>query len=269
MKSDQIQQDIDTILNSKKYKSLGIPRDTLEDLFKAVEPKVKSHKDLVKQVRQKLHNIIAPYLGDPDYERTAHILEDVFQKFADEQSIKSTCLDILTMHASTRERIPCLDAFYSTIFDITGEPHSVLDLACGLNPFAYRWMGLEKGIRYHAYDLHQPRIRLINHYFELEGLRPLAERRDILVKPPDIDADVAFFLKEAHRFEQRQHGCNRAFWQALHVGTLVVSLPAVSLDGQRSLVERHQRLVTQTIAGLSWHSQDITLANELVFIIKK
>ena len=54
-------------------------------------------------------------------------------------------------------------------------------------------------------------------------------------------------MKEAHRFEQRQHGCNRAFWQALQVDTLVVSLPAVSLDGQRSLVERHQRLVSQTI----------------------
>ncbi len=42
-------------------------------------------------------------------------------------------------------------------------------------------------------------------------MRISAEARvqDILIKPPDVEADIAFFFKEAHRFEQRQHGCNR------------------------------------------------------------
>jgi len=269
MKSDQHQKDIDTILNSKKYRSLNIPRETLEDLFASIEPKVKSHKDLLKQVRHKLHNIVAPYLGDPDYAQSILDLEAAFLDPDDDSQIKSICQRILESHSSTRERIPYLQQFYSSIFKITGTPQIILDLACGLNPISLRWMDMHGKVQYHAYDMHHPRIDLINRYFELEGLPTLAEHRDILVDPPETQADLAFFFKEAHRFEQRRHGCNRDFWQALNVEHLVVSLPAASLDGKRNLTERQYRLVANTIENLPYDMVDLSIGNEIVFIISK
>ena len=79
--------------------------------------------------------------------------------------------------------------------------------------------------------------RLLRRYLALvRGWAPaLAEVRDILVRPPQVEADAAFLFKEAHRLEKRRKGCNRALWSALKVKYLFVSLPRRSLDGKRDL----------------------------------
>ncbi len=130
-------------------------------------------------------------------------------------------------------------------------------------------MGLPNSVSYHAYDLNLPRIELINHFFNLEGLAPLAAHQDILINPPIFDADVAFLFKEAHRLEQRQRGCNRALWQALQVRWLLVSLPTSSLSGKHDLLGKHRRLVEQTCSGQSWTIHEIMFTNEIVFCIDK
>ena len=185
------------------------------------------------------------------------------------EQVEQVCQTILAQHASTHERLPILKKFYDQIFDFTGKPDIILDLACGLNPLALPWMGLRATVQYHAYDLHQPRIKMITRFFELMGLAPLAEVRDILLSPPEIEAPVAFFFKEAHRFEQREHGCNAAFWQALRVRYLLVSLPTASLDGRRNLLERQRRLVYGTIGDAPWKVTEMMFEKELVFCIDK
>jgi len=93
--------------------------------------------------------------------------------------------------------------------------------------------------------------------------------RDILLDPPQIQADVALFFKEAHRFEQREKGCNRAFWQALHVNWLLVSLPTENLTGTHSKLEQHRSLVRDTLSGLDWTVTEALFPGELVFCIRK
>ena len=173
------------------------------------------------------------------------------------------------MHASTKERLPILADFYQKIFAITGIPTSILDLACGLNPFALPFMNLPASISYRAFDLHQPRIDLINEFFTLLGYPATAEKRDILVDPPQERADVAFFFKEAHRFEQRQHGCNRAFWESLNVNYLLVSLPTANLSGSHSMIDGQRILVERTIKDKPWSVQELVFDTEIVFCINK
>jgi len=259
---------LDSILQSRKYRGLDLPEETLRDLYERELQRHSNPKDAVKAVREKLHNIIAPYLGDPDYAAAEAELRQLGTG-ADEEQIRGLCLRLLGQHASTRERIPLLETFYQSLFAITGQPHTILDLACGLNPLAFLWMGLARDTQYYAYDLHHPRVDLINAFFEAIGLSPLAEHCDILVSPPDIRADVAFFFKEAHRFEQRQRGCNRAFWLALNVRWLLVSLPITNLTGQRDLLDRQRALVARTIAGLDWPVTEVLLDTELIFCIEK
>jgi len=273
------------ILESPKYRGLDLCAETVHDLLARELPLHRSQKDAVKAVRKKLHNVVAPYLGDPDYAEMADQLERAFQ----EGRSRETCSLILSSHASTRERLEILDEFYPRLFDLTGTPQSILDLACGLNPFTFPWMFSASGtvssasgtvssasgtvssarVQYHAYDIHKPRVQLINRFFELQGLAPLAEVRDILIHPPEIAADVAFFFKEAHRFEQRQRGCNRAFWQALRVRWLLVSLPPASLTGRHSLIDSQRRLLYDNLSGLNWPVTEMLFENELVFCIRK
>ena len=256
------------ILASRKYRSLNLPEETLRDLLAQELPRHSSSKDALKVVRQKLHNIVAPYLGDPDYPASRQALEDAFAS-VDSARIQAACLALLDSHASTRERIPHMEAFYNAIWQTTRTPGSIIDLACGLNPFALRWMNLPAACAYSAYDLHQPRVALIQCYLELEGRSPTAYSEDILVHPPAVQADFAFFFKEAHRFEQRQRGCNRAFWQSLNVRWLIVSLPASDLAGHHSLAEKHRQLVWDNLPGSDWPVTEIQVGNEIIFCIQK
>ena len=89
------------------------------------------------------------------------------------------------------------------------------------------------------------------------------------MEPPEVDADVAFFFKEAHRFEQRQRGCNRAFWQAIRTRWLLVSLPATSLTGRRDLAAHQRALVQRTLQGLDWPVTELQVLDELIFCINK
>jgi 16S rRNA (guanine(1405)-N(7))-methyltransferase len=266
---EQQQQDLAAqILRSRKYRDLNIPLVTVQDLLVQEADKFTSTRLLVKAVRQKLHNIAAPYLGDPDYGVAVRCLEKAFAS-RDPEAVRQTCARLLGMHASTQERLPVLPAFYEAIFSAIGRPAVILDLACGLNPLAFPWMGLPLSVQYWAYDLHLPRVDMLNRYFELQGLQPLARHQDILVEPPEVQADVAFFFKEAHRFDQRQRGCNRAFWQAIRAQVLVVTLPAVSLTGKHQLADQHRNLVYTTIGDLPWHVTELCVGTELIFCIDK
>jgi len=269
MPDDPLESIIQELLSSRNYKGIDLPPETVRDLLVTEMPNHRSQKDAVQVVRKKLHNIVASYLGDPDYPAAAGVLEAAFRAGGD-QAIKAACSELLAVHASTLERLKIVDEFYPRLFGLTGgPPHTILDLACGLNPLTFPWMGLPPDTCYYAYDIHRPRLVLLARFFELAGLPPLAVYQDVLVNPPQVEADVAFLFKEAHRFEQRQRGCNRAFWQALKVRYLLVSLPPHSLSGQHDMVDRQRRLVYNTVAGLPWEVTEINFENEMVFLIEK
>jgi 16S rRNA (guanine(1405)-N(7))-methyltransferase len=259
---------ITEVRKSRKYHDLDLPDATLQDLIGQELGRHKSERQALQAARERLHNLVAPYLGDPDYPAALLQLDSAFAS-SDPQAVQVICTELLNTHASTKERQAYLGEFYAAIFAVTGQPQIILDLACGLNPLAFPWMGLPLTTQYHAYDLHQPRVELINHYFKLQGLAELAVHGDILVNPPKMKADAAFFFKEAHRFEQRRRGCNRDFWLALNVNWLVVTLPASSLTGRHDLAAGHRKLVVETLAGLDWSVIEQQVGNELIFCINK
>lgn len=264
---DAIKQLKIEILTSGKYRQLDLPQATIENLIEQELSHYKHLKDLKQAVKKKLHMIVAPYLGDPDYHQASIDLQEAMT--GGQHAVKNFCLTMLQSHASTRERLPFIDTFYPSIFAITGMPANILDLACGLNPFALPWMHLPTTTNYFAYDIHRPRVDLLNLFFDSYHPQGKAVCTDIFVNPPSTNADVAFFFKEAHRLEQRQRGSNRQFWLSIPSSTLVISLPASSLTGKHDKIEQHQRLVYNTIDGLNWQVEEILVGNELVFVIQK
>lgn len=255
------------VSNSRKYRTLGIPDTTLRDLVEKAARVQPDPRDVEKSLRHKLHNLVAPYLGDPDYEIMRSGL-DTLPRDLHSDKVKEWCLRVLTSHASTRERIPIQQDFYSVIFSVTGMPNVLADVACGLNPFALPWMNLPPQSRYFAYDLHKPRIDLLNAFFAHTRQPGSACHRDILVEPPDIEADVVFFFKEAHRFEQRERGASRSFINRLKTRWLLVSLPTVSLSRSRSMLESDRRLVREVCADRNWQVNELLFDNEIVFCIR-
>ncbi len=263
---DQRETLLTRILDTRKYRDSGLNPETVLDLIDREAPKQTSQKALYKEVRRKLHNIVAPYLGEPDYAALAARLAAIGDPSPQSPALRAFCLDVLGEHASTSERIPHLEAFYEQLFAAAGTPDSILDLACGLHPLGLPWMGLPGAVQYHAYDIMQPRIEFLNQFFRALDRPPLAENRDILVHPPEIEADLALFFKEAHRFEKRQPGCNREFWGSLKVNTLAVSLPTENLAGTHSLLDQNRRLVEDNLSGAAIRAE-LLIENEVIFLI--
>lgn len=236
------------IRNSRKYRQTGIPDATIEDILRRELARHPKPADALRSAKAILHNVMAPYLDDVNHELACGLVEDAFAS-DDEQTIRKSARNILELHDSTRERLLYLENFYQCIREACPDIQTILDLACGLNPFAFPWMGFPATVNYHAFDIHQPRVEMINQFLRGLGLQPLAEARDILVNPPDVQADAAFLFKEAHRMEKRRKGASRGLIQALHARVIFVSLPNRSLDGQRDLGERMDRLVKSIFEG--------------------
>ena len=257
---------IDQVLSSKKYRSMGIPPETVADLLEKELPRHKKPKDAIRAVKAKLHNIAAPYLDTLDYDHALALVDDVFSDHAT-RTIKEACVEFLHVHQSTRERMPYLKDFYSAIFDAIGSYCSVLDLACGMNPFSLPLVDLPEGMSYHAYDIHAPRVQLIRKMLSGAGIVGSAEIRDILVHPPDEQATAAFLFKEAHRMEKRRSGATRDLIRSLNVDNLFISLPTHSLNGKFNLHERMSRLVDEATQGLGTIVNTIEFPSEMIIQI--
>ncbi|HRQ37776.1 MAG TPA: hypothetical protein PLD25_07660 [Chloroflexota bacterium] len=256
---------------------------TIRELAAEAVRQHKKSKPAIKAVRARLHSIMAPYLGDPDYAAETARLDAAFTA-KDDAAIEAICRDCLNAHLSTQERLPILAEFYELIFAITGRPQSIMDIACGLNPLALRWMGLGSvsseqlavsserpvpGLRFYAYDIHEPRIAFINHYFRLEGLPELAKVQDVAMEFPQEQADVALFLKEMPRFERNYGGRGRPLLESLHAKFLVISYPTISTHGGRNLTNRYREFMFQLIQGHDWPVTELLFDGELVFVIEK
>ncbi len=270
------------IKQSRKYGDTS--KATIRQLAEEAARQHKKPKAAIKAVRARLHSIMAPYLGDPDYAAMARQLSEAFAS-GDQDRINHLCLASLDAHLSTRERLPIMADFYRQIFAITGQPQAILDIACALNPLALRWMfpGISEQysvsseqysvfsnqLRFYAYDIHEPRIEFINHYFQLEGLEPLARVQDVAMAFPQEQADVALFLKEMPRFTRNYGDLGRPLLQSLNVRWLVLSYPSVSTHGGRNLTSRYRDFMHQLIDGLNWPLTELLFDGELVFIIQK
>ncbi len=272
---ERIEAVVTAVKQSAKYGDTN--EATIRELAAEAVRQHKKTRPAIKAVRARLHSIMAPYLGDPDYAVEAARLDAAFAA-GDDTAVATICLDCLDAHLSTRERLPIMAEFYARIFAITGQPDVLMDIACGLNPLAWRWMGWpvdsslrqgEQAIQFYAYDIHEPRVAFINHYLRLEGLAPLARVQDVAMQFPQETADVALFLKEMPRFERNYGGRGRPLLEALNAKYLVISYPAVSTHGGRNLTNRYREFMVQIIQGYDWPVTELLFAGELVFVIEK
>jgi len=267
-KSPNFDQMISSLKASRKYRSLDLPREFLMDILVSESRLHSDPRILEKVFRRKVHEVVAPYLENIDYPSEEVRLIQVFES-ADPLQIRAFCLDLLAKHSSTRERIPFIHDLYPALFGITGKPGIILDLACGLHPFGLPWMGLDKNLSYCAYDIHKPRIDLINQFLSLSGYASLAEQRDILVCPPLNPADVTFLFKEAHRIEKRKPGATKQLLQEIDSKWVIISLPVTDLRGHHDLSLRHRLLLASIIPNNYTVAQELRLGDELFFMLAK
>jgi 16S rRNA (guanine(1405)-N(7))-methyltransferase len=176
--------------------------------------------------------------------------------------------EIMSHHTSTRERLPILDSFYATIFAGLPPIHSVLDVACGLNPLATPWMNLAPDALYHAVDIYDDMMRFLGDAMNALGVQGKAETRDVIHDCPTERVDVALVLKAVPCLEQIHKRAGAILLNTLNAKHIVVSYPTRTVGGRaigmRATYESHFNALMQ---DRSWPFTRFEFENELVFRI--
>jgi len=228
-------------------------------------------KAAIKATKRKLHQIFGCYSRkrEINYDEIYEKLHSAYDTQL-ETEIKEACCRVLMLHTSTQERIILLEEFYQSIFDVTGKPKSIIDVACGLNPLTIPWMNLEETTQYFAYDIDENTTDFIGKYLKLTGLGSIALTQDVIVQPPVIEADMALLLKTVPCLEQQEKGCSIRLIEALQTKHIVVSFPVRSIGGKsKGMSANYERNFYNLMYGKNWRVAKLLFETELVFLIYK
>jgi 16S rRNA (guanine(1405)-N(7))-methyltransferase len=224
-------------------------------------------KEALKATKNKLHQMGGAYLEGVDYARWLHELRACAD---DKNELQRVCQSIMTHHASTRERLPILDQFYTTLLTDLAPISSILDLACGLHPLALPWMPLAEPVTYYAYDIYQQMMDFLQEWFTLIGIQGHAQMCDILQACPTHPVDVAFVLKTIPCLEQLDKHAGQHLLQAINARYLIVSFPVHSLGGKKKGMVAHYETHFRALLGdTPWAVKRVEFATELVFVVTK
>lgn len=225
-------------------------------------------KDVVKSVKNKLHQVAGAYQVEP-LQGDAWLAE-VQTCSAQGGDMRPLCRSLMARHASTRERLSILDDFYSTLFGDLSPVNSVLDLACGLNPLALPWMGLAPDAVYRACDIYADQVELINRWFAIAGQSGEAFLCDLVTAPPAMRADVVLLLKAIPCLQQVDREIGRRLLDTIDAPTIIISYPAHSLGGRKhGMPEQYAAQFARFAEGRAWHVEPFHFTTELVYRIRR
>lgn len=251
-----------TVLTSAKYRAVA---PALIRTIGAQElRKRRNQKEAVKATKNKLHQTIGAYWqGEQAYDDWLALLTAAA---ADPVQVRTACQTILRHHASTRERLPLLSDFYSTIFADLPPIHTVLDLACGLNPLTVPWMPLADEVVYHACDIAHDQAAFLQRALPLLGVQGSATVCNLLEAIPTIKADVVLLLKTLPCLEQVDPTIGERLLTTLDAPVLIVSFPGQSLGGRhKGMTTTYPVHLQALLQQTAWQVTPFPFATELVF----
>ena len=241
----------DKLSSNKKYSD--VCPDTIRRVISECEGRYKKSKDMEKAVREKLHGITSAFneLGG-DVQRAVAELDT---------NDDAALTEILKRHASTRERLPlsAMDALYAKIFETTGRPASILDLACGLNPvyLLHRFDCDVVGV-----DISKSCVSLI----------PNGVWGDLLCENaiPQERFHIALLFKILPLLDRQREGSAMAVLNAVNAKYLVVSFPTRTLGGRNvGMEDNYTAWMEAHMPENRTVAARFTTENELYYVLKE
>ncbi len=267
MSESDVQAVLSAIDASSRYR--GLCPDTVRRVARQELARQRNLKAAVKATKRRLHQVYGAFEVEANHDRLVRLFQAALDP-GRAGSIKEACWQVLDLHSSTRERKPILPTFYPAIWNVTGPPASVLDLGCGLNPFALPWMDLPPGAPYLPLDIDCERIAFVNRCLALMGHAAQGRCQDLLAAPPADEAGVALLLKMSPTLERQEEGATLRLVQGLRVAFVVVSFAVKSLTGrEKGMVEHYGQQFAALARGQRWPVTELRFDSELAFVVDK
>lgn len=262
---NQLQTLIEAVSSSPKYRQVS------PDLIRAVGQRElanrPSWKAAVKATKNKLHQVGGAYhAGKINYEQSLAMLRETASSPVE---FRESCRQIMSLHVSTRERLPLLDYFFLETLQKIGPIHSVMDVACGLNPLARSWMPFDDQVKYLAYDIYADAMQFVQDFMDLLSIDGRSEVRDVLQTPPIEPVDLAFILKTFPCLEQLNKSASATLLDSIQARYLLISYPVASLGGRRKgMVANYDAHFHNLIDGRRWAATRFEFSSELAFLVE-
>jgi 16S rRNA (guanine(1405)-N(7))-methyltransferase len=216
-------------------------------------------------VKRRLHQAVGAFRGVA----RAVPLEAAWHGDLADPAFRAACEAVMRTHASTRERLPHLDRFYSAIWAHTGVPARLLDLGCGLNPLALPWMGIGDA-EIVAIDVDERPLATVRSFLELVGQPHATAVHDLVASTPPVEGDVALLLKLVTTLDRQHPEAASRLLGEVRARHAVVSFTTRSLGGRAKGMERTYRARLDRLvadAGRVIEVAEASVPNELVFVL--
>ncbi|MBU0472036.1 MAG: hypothetical protein KKF89_03040 [Nanoarchaeota archaeon] len=273
-----MEQLIKDILLKKELKNLDykIVQSELKKYFKKNEKiflsltknsynkRSSNYKITIKDVRKKLREIYGVFIEEK-YSKKEELLSKITAKNKDK-----ILREILSLHKSSKERIPYYKKIYKKIFEITKKPESILDLACGLNPLSYEWLGCKP--RYVASDISSKDLSFIQTFFNKIKIKGETERIDLTENIDYIQKkkfDICFLFKALDSIEARNRHASKKIIEKINSDWIVVSFSKVSLGGGKEIKKSKRNWFVNFLKKNNYHYEEFEIPNEYFIVVKK
>ncbi len=262
-REERLDQIVTEVLRSKRYRYVdaGLARSIAQSEA-AKRPGLKA---VVKSVKNKLHQVAGAYL-DRSMPYSAWLERLRLARDLDDDQFNTTLRVLMGHHASTRERLPSLETFYTTCLAGLPPAASVLDVACGLNPLSIPWMGLADGASYTAMDIYSDMMEFLNGALALLPVKGQALAGDVLTSLPNQAVDLALVLKTIPCLEQLDKSAGERIFDSIRAEVMLVSFPLHSLGGKEvGMADNYEKHFKELASGKRWQIKRFEFENELVF----
>ncbi len=268
MAKPDLQEIVNAVVSQEKYRSIFPP--LVEKIANHELSKGRNFKETVKATRSRLHQVGASYQEKGiDYKFWVQKLHNLPEKPGNAE-LKGFCHSMMEKHASTRERLPILNSFYSTVLEQIRPITSVLDVACGLNPLAIPWMPMAPRCTYHASDIYGDLIDFLSTFFPFTGVQGKAELYDLTSSIPTVEVQLALLLKTLPCLEQLDKSIGVRLLQGIRAEHILVSFPVRSLSGRnKRMRENYSTHFQEIISGWKGHVKEFHFTNELVYLLSR
>lgn len=247
---------LEALAASPKYR--GVYAGAVERVYRE---QLRRHKpkEAEKAARAELHRITGAFLTPNDLKRARTLLESAKSGDAD------ALIQALSLHASTRERLGDMAALYARALPALGNPKTIADLACGLNPLYLGAMGLSvRGV-----ELQTDAARLVNDWAEAFGW-------DVSVTPGDLaggdelpEADATLLMKLLPLLDKQLPGGGRALLARVRSKRALVTFPTRTLSGRNIGMQTHyEASFEQNLPENAKILDRFTTSNELCYVLE-
>lgn len=267
-KVEPLEELIRLVQASDKYNSIS--SDLVRELGKKELAKRRNLKEAVKETRNKLHQIGSAYQEKPiPYAKWREELGQLPVDLHAEESLEFLKTN-MAMHSSTAERLSIVQTFFKETLSPLGKIHSILDLACGLNPLALPWMPVVADIEYTACDIYLDMTDYVTAFFEHFGIKGSGTVCDLTNTTPQTKAQVAFLLKTIPCLDQVDRSAAGRLIRGLQTENILVSFPAHSLGGRsKGMLQNYETRFWELMEGENWKVTRFEHTSELAFLIQK